>query len=370
VLPSAETFDRRAECVGGTARALAELPAQGWRVFHDLRWPGRRYANIDHLVVGPTGVFVIDTQAWSGDLEVGDGVLRLDGRRRDRSLLAATDAAAALAELLPGLDAGEVNAVLCLDRDEPVFGWAGDVMVCSLANLVTLLKSRPSLLDAASVAHTAHALSRSLIAATQPVVPSSPRERLPQGLQRSVASKKRKNLRWSVGSILALTLVSVLALTVLPDIASQAGDQARARIQPAVALGKTVTVPGNPLRPELRLSVERLGSTRPITGRRSVAPGHRSYAAQVVVHNVGTGSWTVGRSTEFTLVDESHTSHPPDPQSTRLTAGSVFPPVMVVKPGATRRGVVLFDVPSAQKIATIQISVGPGLAKTVRWSVG
>jgi hypothetical protein len=370
MLRSAEAFERGAEGEETTARALAELPMLGWRVFHDMRWPGRRYANIDHVVVGPTGVFVIDTKAWSGEIEVRDGVLRQDGRRRDRAVLSAMDAAAALTELLPGLDAKAVNAVLCFDRDEPVFGWADEVMVCSPANLVTLLTSRPSLLDTQSVAVTANALSRSLIAATHPVVPVSPREQLPRGLRRSVASKKRENLPWSVASILALALLAVLALTVLPNIASKAGDEVRAHIRPSVALGETVTVPGNPLRPELQLSVERLSPTRAIAPGRKVAPDHRLYAAQVTIHNVGKQTWVSGGSTTFTLVDESHTSHPQDSRVTQVRAGSMFPARTRVKSGVTKRGVVVFDVPRALKISTIQISVGPGLAKTVRWSLG
>ena len=370
MLLSAEVLDRRAEGAEGAARVLAELPTLGWRVFHDMRWPGRRFANIDHVVVGPTGVFVIDTLAWPGNIEVRDGVLRQDGRRRDRSVLAASDAVEALAELLPGLDAKAVHAVLCFDRDEPVFGWAGDVMVCSPANLVTLLASRPSVLDAQIVADTANALSRSLISATQPVEPRLPRERLPQEVRRSIASKKRKSLPWSVASIVALALLSVLALTVLPNIVSQAGDQARARIHPSVPLGETVTLPGNPLRPELQLSVGQLSPTRAITPGRGVAPGHRLYAARVMIHNVGEQSWVLGRSTKFSLVDASDTSHPRDSRVIQVRAGSMFPAAATVKPGVTRRGVVVFDVPRDQKISTIQISVGPGLAKTVRWSVG
>jgi hypothetical protein len=43
-----------------TARQLARLPAS-WRVWHDLNGPR---GNIDHLVVGPAGVFVLDTKNW------------------------------------------------------------------------------------------------------------------------------------------------------------------------------------------------------------------------------------------------------------------------------------------------------------------
>jgi Nuclease-related domain len=40
---------------------LAALERQGWAVLHDLAVPRSR-ANIDHLVIGPGGVFVIDSK--------------------------------------------------------------------------------------------------------------------------------------------------------------------------------------------------------------------------------------------------------------------------------------------------------------------
>ena len=42
----------------------SELPNE-FHVFNDVRFPGRT-ANIDHLVVGPSGVFVLDTKNWRG----------------------------------------------------------------------------------------------------------------------------------------------------------------------------------------------------------------------------------------------------------------------------------------------------------------
>lgn len=51
------------ECV--VAEILeTELP-DGYHVFNDVKFPGRT-ANIDHLVIGPSGVFVLDTKNWRG----------------------------------------------------------------------------------------------------------------------------------------------------------------------------------------------------------------------------------------------------------------------------------------------------------------
>ena len=64
-------------------------------MFHDVRWPGRRRANLDHVVVGPSGVFVVDTKNWSGRIEVRVGVLRQDGRSREKAVTGVADAARA-----------------------------------------------------------------------------------------------------------------------------------------------------------------------------------------------------------------------------------------------------------------------------------
>ena len=44
-----------------TAVLLDRLPARTWAVLHDRRVPGSR-ANLDHLVIGPSGVWVLDTK--------------------------------------------------------------------------------------------------------------------------------------------------------------------------------------------------------------------------------------------------------------------------------------------------------------------
>jgi hypothetical protein len=52
-----------------TARLLGQLERYGWAVLHDLAVPGSR-ANIDHLVIGPGGVFVIDSKQYRGRLQL------------------------------------------------------------------------------------------------------------------------------------------------------------------------------------------------------------------------------------------------------------------------------------------------------------
>jgi hypothetical protein len=69
--PSADTqaWRRGARGERRTARLLAPLERHGWAVLHDLAIPGSP-ANIDHLVIGPGGVVVIDSKQYRGRLRV------------------------------------------------------------------------------------------------------------------------------------------------------------------------------------------------------------------------------------------------------------------------------------------------------------
>lgn len=145
---SAELWERGAAGEEATAAALHALPASEWTVFHDVRWPGRKLANVDHVVVGPGGVFVIDSKNWSGRIEVRDGVLRQNGCHREPAVASAAEAAIAVSLLAPRLEPRWAMPVLCFIREEPIVGWARDVMICSSANVVEMLLSRPVVLSA------------------------------------------------------------------------------------------------------------------------------------------------------------------------------------------------------------------------------
>jgi Nuclease-related domain len=67
--PDASAWRRGAAGERCTARLLAPLERQGWAVLHDLAVPSSR-ANIDHLVIGPGGVFVIDSKQYRGRLQL------------------------------------------------------------------------------------------------------------------------------------------------------------------------------------------------------------------------------------------------------------------------------------------------------------
>ena len=63
-----ERWARGAAGERATAQLLATLSPRRWVVLHDLALPGAR-ANVDHLVIGPTGLWVVDSKAYRGRLE-------------------------------------------------------------------------------------------------------------------------------------------------------------------------------------------------------------------------------------------------------------------------------------------------------------
>jgi hypothetical protein len=69
--PSRDAIAWRRGAVGErrTARLLGQLERHGWAVLHDLAVPGSR-ANLDHLAIGPGGVFVIDSKQYRGRLQL------------------------------------------------------------------------------------------------------------------------------------------------------------------------------------------------------------------------------------------------------------------------------------------------------------
>ena len=157
----AELFEQGASGELETAQVLEALGPE-WATFHDCRWPGRRYANIDHVVVGPGGIFVIDSKNWTGDITVDRGALRQNGRSRERAVANAADASLAVAELA-GPDANLVRPVLCFVGNHDLAGSARDVLICSTSNLVRMLGTREEVLDADGVVEAATRLEARLV---------------------------------------------------------------------------------------------------------------------------------------------------------------------------------------------------------------
>lgn len=139
-------YERAVAAAMTTKQALAQLPAHEWTVLNDVHWPGSRYTHVDHLVVGPAGVFVIDSEAWTGTITVERGELRQNGRRRESVIAGAQQAARATELLLPMLEREHVNPVLCFLGTSEIVGRCGGVLTSSPFHLAHLLLTRPRVL--------------------------------------------------------------------------------------------------------------------------------------------------------------------------------------------------------------------------------
>ncbi len=131
------------------AQALAFLPA-GWDVFHGVPssvrsplWPAR--FDLDHVVLGPAGVFVVETKNWTGSIQVRDNTVLFEGRPPSRPPLdqvrhSARELAARI-EVACGARV-TVHPVLCFAGTPPEYGdeqGMGGVIVCSVEALNRVL---------------------------------------------------------------------------------------------------------------------------------------------------------------------------------------------------------------------------------------
>jgi len=139
---------------------LAPLEAKGWIMLHDRRLPGSR-ENIDHVAIGPPGVFVVETKHWTGPVVIRAGKLTRQGRRTDDEIdqvkrqVVAVERAISTA---PMALRRQVIPVLCIHgvavEKRPFWTCAtvADVAVCSSRQLVRLLThGRSPVLDAAAI---------------------------------------------------------------------------------------------------------------------------------------------------------------------------------------------------------------------------
>jgi hypothetical protein len=106
----ARTWQRGAAGERRTARLLDRLTREGYVVFHDLAVPGSD-ANVDHLVIGPTGLFVIDSKQWTGSVHQGaDGLAWHNHYPLDRTLATVRWEAEAVSRVL----GARAAALLCV----------------------------------------------------------------------------------------------------------------------------------------------------------------------------------------------------------------------------------------------------------------
>jgi len=378
----ADAYEKGADGERQTAHALAKLPAAGWFVLHDVRWPGKRLANIDHVVIGPGGVFVIDSKAWSGQVEVRDNVLRQNGYNGESAVAGAAEAALAVAEQASGLNPYVVKPVLCFIGQHSIEGWARDVMLCTPGNLVAMLLSRPALLDPPTVRRVLLQLQQSLAAATRapgratialprPVI--TPRRRSP----RKASGKAGPSVAWRLVSGLTAIVVVLVGIWVLVD---HSDDIARALIPNApsvgspsqdhdvLALGTTANVPSATNRPRLRITAESARTVHRIGTSPYLLNGERFFGVRLTIVNTGKHAWVSQPGTTYAVNTTSGISRTGF-SDIRIREGRVLPDSLHLAPGQRATGYVVFRLPADEPVTAVSETAGPGKPHTVSWRI-
>ena len=139
-----------------TGRLLAPLESEGFRILHDRKIPRAGSANIDHIVLGPPGVFVVETKSYSGSLQIRGDEIFVAGRRKNgwidevnrEAMAVQTALGAELAAL--GLT---VTRVICVHRaDLPWFkSEVRGVRVVSGKDLISRLRKAVPILSPADI---------------------------------------------------------------------------------------------------------------------------------------------------------------------------------------------------------------------------
>ena len=152
------------------ARALRALEADGWSVLAQVQRPGHpRGPVLDHLVVGPGGIVVLESRPWAGRIEVTRGVVQQNGFWRERETAALARTAGSIAALLLPQHRTAVHAVICIaQHDLPEHVVAPGVHVVGVSGVARALRALPYRLHPAEVLHLTTVLRHWLVESEAP----------------------------------------------------------------------------------------------------------------------------------------------------------------------------------------------------------
>lgn len=230
---------------------LARLPG-AWRVLHDrLLQPGRSNVNIDHIAVGPPGLFLIDAKHWAGRVTVHDGTLwQHNGTHRpQRRALEQVCRAAAEMEQALGAPVAPVIALTGSSAHRFASSRVGGVDVVSVRALRSWLNSQPVMINDQEIDATARRIEVAFPPAMSPEpsgdlaarkAMSAPAGHAHRSRDRTIVPQPRSSLRGTRRAALAKFVVSLAVLAmapvVLPFVAS--------KVSEAVNRATTPTAPG------------------------------------------------------------------------------------------------------------------------------
>ena len=164
--PTTRRVAGRASAVAQADGPLAGLIDHGYVVLDDRHVATAR-APVDHLVIGPTGVFVVDRKTWPGQISASNENVYVDGRLRTGATDAVLRATAAvedvLAHELRPLGA-TVRPVISFDSASSARFEAtiGKIALCGARSLGKVIRTGPPTLGPETVVRLSLAADRLL----------------------------------------------------------------------------------------------------------------------------------------------------------------------------------------------------------------
>ena len=141
-------------------------------------------------------------------------------------------------------------------------------------------------------------------------------------------------------------------------------------LAPTSPFGTSVSVNGNGARPDLDVAVGRPVDTSAIGHAPEPAAGSRLVVVDLRVRNTGTLPWDLSAGLPMSLVGADGVRYSPDPRHRRVSAGRLFRAGDVLEPKADLAGFVVFELPVGVLASEVDLTLGPGLPKVVRWRAG
>ncbi len=134
------------------ATRLSPLTAQGYYLLADRQWPGSKVAQLDLIVIGPSGVWIVDSKHWN-DFTVAAGAIFRDQADVTDEVLRLADVAYDAEEAFAsvGLAPGEVRPILVMADHKGRIGEVGPVEVVGEVDVHKHLASRGKRLTTSQV---------------------------------------------------------------------------------------------------------------------------------------------------------------------------------------------------------------------------
>ena len=156
-----EAPSSRATIAEPAAAVLERLEDTGWQVMHDRLLPSAARLAIDHLAVGPGGIFVIDSHSLEA-AAASSGVSPSSGVVPPELLNDAHQIADGLRGLLPPLSRQYVVCVLSYVDLSPMSMAKGPVQICTTSMLQRVVETRRNVLSSAEIDDIVAVLDRGL----------------------------------------------------------------------------------------------------------------------------------------------------------------------------------------------------------------